>query len=112
MMVVSERTVSMVDCIFFFKQKTAYEMRISDGSSDVCSSDLASDQCDVAGQILSVAGGRVSRVVGAEPLGYYSKELTPEQVRDNWGTIAALDDLIVPDNANEEIGQLLNVVTG
>src|SRR3546814_9492783 len=26
---------------FFFKQKTAYEMRISDGSSDVCSSDLA-----------------------------------------------------------------------
>src|SRR3546814_2572796 len=28
--------------IFFFKQKTAYEMRISDWSSDVCSSDLAS----------------------------------------------------------------------
>src|SRR3546814_3546443 len=28
---------------FFFKQKTAYEMRISDWSSDVCSSDLASD---------------------------------------------------------------------
>src|SRR3546814_15983466 len=26
--------------LFFFKQKTAYEMRISDGSSDVCSSDL------------------------------------------------------------------------
>src|SRR3546814_6479805 len=26
--------------VFFFKQKTAYEMRISDGSSDVCSSDL------------------------------------------------------------------------
>src|SRR3546814_5930765 len=27
-------------CSFFFKQKTAYEMRISDWSSDVCSSDL------------------------------------------------------------------------
>src|SRR3546814_6658100 len=27
---------------FFFKQKTAYEMRISDWSSDVCSSDLLS----------------------------------------------------------------------
>src|SRR3546814_3228463 len=27
-------------CFFFFKQKTAYEMRISDWSSDVCSSDL------------------------------------------------------------------------
>src|SRR3546814_7267543 len=36
---------SYMDClvfvfVFFFKQKTAYEMRISDWSSDVCSSDL------------------------------------------------------------------------
>src|SRR3546814_3754750 len=29
---------------FFFKQKTAYEMSISDWSSDVCSSDLAADE--------------------------------------------------------------------
>src|SRR3546814_16295764 len=43
---------------FFFKQKTAYEMRISDWSSDVCSSDLpvcydpavAPDLLDVAGR--------------------------------------------------------------
>src|SRR3546814_7784279 len=36
--------VLLVGCVFesffFFKQKTAYEMRISDWSSDVCSSDL------------------------------------------------------------------------
>src|SRR3546814_10617899 len=43
--------MSLVSCVcrscwvvlggfFFFKQKTAYEMRISDWSSDVCSSDL------------------------------------------------------------------------
>src|SRR3546814_19115357 len=30
----------MCCCFFFFKQKTAYDMRISDWSSDVCSSDL------------------------------------------------------------------------
>src|SRR3546814_1995857 len=32
----------LIDCFFFcfFKQKTAYDMRISDWSSDVCSSDL------------------------------------------------------------------------
>src|SRR3546814_8944068 len=30
---------------FFFKQKTAYEMRISDWSSDVCSSDLYAQLC-------------------------------------------------------------------
>src|SRR3546814_2095580 len=32
--------VAVSSCFFFFKQKTAYEMRISDWSSDVCSSDL------------------------------------------------------------------------
>src|SRR3546814_8893089 len=31
----------MVEIMLFFKQKTAYEVRISDWSSDVCSSDLA-----------------------------------------------------------------------
>src|SRR3546814_10224320 len=39
-------------CFFFFKQKTAYEMRISDWSSDVCSSDLVGrerrDRCRLA----------------------------------------------------------------
>src|SRR3546814_6129740 len=41
--------------VFFFKQKTAYEMRISDWSSDVCSSDL---QFAIGGQvILSSPGG-------------------------------------------------------
>src|SRR3546814_4774492 len=33
--------------VFVFKQKTAYELRISDWSSDVCSSDLAAAEDDV-----------------------------------------------------------------
>src|SRR3546814_11904953 len=37
---------------FFFKQKTAYEMRISDWSSDVCSSDLVLDNGDPAWDLL------------------------------------------------------------
>src|SRR3546814_2914366 len=41
---------------FFFKQKTAYEMRISDWSSDVCSSDL--------GQLFS--GERLGETLGEE----------------------------------------------
>src|SRR3546814_3049276 len=37
----SSRCLWLLDVLFFFfKQKTAYEMRISDWSSDVCSSDL------------------------------------------------------------------------
>src|SRR3546814_4997335 len=38
---------------FFFKQKTAYEMRISDWSSDVCSSDLYAHRARRAAQILA-----------------------------------------------------------
>src|SRR3546814_1561951 len=44
---------------FFFKQKTAYEVRISDWSSDVCSSDLPdpSGRDDVAFHRLQLEGG-------------------------------------------------------
>src|SRR3546814_9909423 len=46
---------------FFFKQKTAYEMRISDWSSDVCSSDLESGPAArryLVGPVLSELRGR------------------------------------------------------
>src|SRR3546814_5958796 len=41
---VFDGVVYVVYWFFFFKQKTAYEMRISDWSSDVCSSDLLRDR--------------------------------------------------------------------
>src|SRR3546814_8210472 len=40
--------MSLVFAVFFFKQKTAYEMRISDWSSDVCSSDLEAAEVEAA----------------------------------------------------------------
>src|SRR3546814_6792123 len=36
----------MLSCVFFFKQKTSYEVRMSDCSSDVCSSDLHAPEGD------------------------------------------------------------------
>src|SRR3546814_1580508 len=48
---------SLLCFFFFFKQKTAYELRISDGSSDVCSSDLP----------VYVRGARVPRT-GVPPI--------------------------------------------
>src|SRR3546814_18562487 len=47
----------MVLYFFVFKQKTAYEMRISDWSSDVCSSDLACAAAVLAGRAGKCAGG-------------------------------------------------------
>src|SRR3546814_3048442 len=71
---------SVLSCIvlffFFFKQKTAYEMRISDWSSDVCSSDLqvgtqglpgrrqaalAQGGADAGGQVRAVAQQEIGR---------------------------------------------------
>src|SRR3546814_14645273 len=49
-----------VVCFFFFKQKSAYEMRISDWSSDVCSSDL------LAARIAEVDHALVGGAVGGE----------------------------------------------
>src|SRR3546814_4707710 len=42
---------------FFFKQKTAYEMRISDWSSDVCSSDLDGRSARIDQLMLELARG-------------------------------------------------------
>src|SRR3546814_15551695 len=49
--------MSFFDSIFFFfKQKTAYEMRISDWSSDVCSSDLARRARTISDRLRKVPG--------------------------------------------------------
>src|SRR3546814_4204428 len=50
----------MCSMFFFFKQKTAYDMRISDCSSDVCSSDLG--KVFAIGSNLEVKIGRVEKM--------------------------------------------------
>src|SRR3546814_916529 len=56
-------------CFFFFKQKTAYELRISDWSSDVCSSDLfVRDPLDMTAALLA-------RCAGAEPFFSLSEQI-------------------------------------
>src|SRR3546814_10383405 len=60
----------MCSCIFFFKQKTAYEMRISDWSSDVCSSDLKrqhKQRLDQIGRHIEKLDSELADTVTAEP---------------------------------------------
>src|SRR3546814_19714222 len=52
---------------FFFKQKTAYELRISDWSSDVCSSDLAWRGCRRSCRCSSPARGHRARLQRPRP---------------------------------------------
>src|SRR3546814_2334846 len=53
---------------FFFKQKTAYEMRISDWSSDVCSSDLLLAR-EVYERVVAIKGrNQVALITGEEKI--------------------------------------------
>src|SRR3546814_9551206 len=49
---------------FFFKQKTAYELRISDWSSDVCSSDLRDPPLPCARQAQGIARRNIPACAG------------------------------------------------
>jgi NAD(P)-dependent dehydrogenase (short-subunit alcohol dehydrogenase family) len=68
---------------------------------------LASEDCSVTGEVYSVGGGRVSRIFIAEAPGYFKKDLTIEDIRDNWDAIRAESDYIIPTNVNDEFARLL-----
>src|SRR3546814_11906094 len=82
--------------VFFFKQKTAYEMRISDWSSDVCSSDLQAERqrrhrgAEVGGRPEGLEVERVGEEVeeilepdelGREPEGFLDQQRLVERLR-------------------------------
>src|SRR3546814_2680310 len=67
--------------IFFFKQKTAYEMRISDWSSDVCSSDLYGIE---QGLIADRLGQKIDRA-GFHRLHRHGDVAVPGQEDDGFG---------------------------
>src|SRR3546814_5787411 len=76
--------------LFFFKQKTAYEMRISDWSSDVCSSDLRDpDLCLGAARHFSVAA--VARRTGAQDAAIFGSRARAVPRRDDSARAFALD---------------------
>src|SRR3546814_10427162 len=76
---------------FFFKQKTAYEMRISDWSSDVCSSDLGPvlDKHSVGG----LPGNRTTPIVVAivAALGYRIPKTSSRAITSPAGTADTME---------------------
>src|SRR3546814_5794099 len=69
---------------FFFKQKTAYEMRISDWSSDVCSSDLVDFSIPAAldANLAAARAARTPIVIGTTGLGDAHHALIDEAARE------------------------------
>ncbi len=68
---------------------------------------LAHDDCPVSGKLFSVGGGRVAEVFLAEAQGYFKKDLTMEDVRDNWSTVTDQTGYGVPSNLGEETAMFL-----
>src|SRR3546814_5453402 len=62
---------------FVFKQKTAYEMRISDWSSDVCSSDLG----NIAGQRDRLAAGLLDPVNRFASIRLFFRQIIDHDIR-------------------------------
>src|SRR3546814_11825657 len=99
---------------FFFKQKTAYEMRISDWSSDVCSSDLPSIGHDFAGHDADSAGashqsGRGSGDHGRARLRLL-QHLRPSASARPMSNTAVLDNALLPLRpllAREDVTELV-----
>src|SRR3546814_21021028 len=72
------RLCLLVIFIVFFKQKTAYELRISDWSSDVCSSDLSGEEIPVRadiGSLMPIAG-----LPGGDWVGYHYSSTQPGEL--------------------------------
>ncbi|MCQ4150595.1 SDR family NAD(P)-dependent oxidoreductase [Rhodococcus qingshengii] len=67
---------------------------------------LAHESCPVSGEILSAAAGRVARVFVAETKGFYTPDLTLEDVRDQWARICDESGYGVPESAEGERNML------
>src|SRR3546814_4231287 len=84
----------MLFVFFFFKQKTAYEMRISDWSSDVCSSDLKLNLTD------QVSGGKMK----GQKIGYVRVSAFDQNVDRQLDGIA-LDRVFTDRASGKDVGR-------
>src|SRR3546814_10038307 len=91
--------------VFFFKQKTAYEMRMSEWSSDVCSSDLVAGVPEVIMVTPTPDGVRNPIVLAAAAVGGVDRvwaiggAQAVGALAYGTETIAAVDKIVGPGNA-------------
>ncbi|MEM7093319.1 MAG: SDR family NAD(P)-dependent oxidoreductase [Actinomycetota bacterium] len=64
---------------------------------------LAHRSCELSGETLSAAGGRVGRIFVAATQGIHADDLTPELIAEHLGSVRDEADYIVPDSVDEEL---------
>src|SRR3546814_5502526 len=94
---------------FFFKQKTAYEMPISDWSSDVCSSDLACARgaIDAFGgvDILVNNAGSAATPIDPKDAGHHDNPTWIAVYRQNTVSAVRLIHRLVPRSEERRVGK-------
>lgn len=73
---------------------------------------LSAEECEVTGEVYNVGGGRVARVLVAQTPGLFSRDLTPEQVRDGWAEINDASNATVLTDFRQELEILTNLLGG
>ncbi|MDP3968701.1 MAG: SDR family NAD(P)-dependent oxidoreductase [Nocardioides sp.] len=71
---------------------------------------LGAEECESAGEVYNVGGGRVARVMVAQTPGFFSRDLTAEQVRDAWTDINDASAAVVVTDFRQELEMLTDLL--
>jgi NAD(P)-dependent dehydrogenase (short-subunit alcohol dehydrogenase family) len=71
---------------------------------------LASEACEVSGEVYSAAGGIISRFFIGLTDGYYNPDLTAEDIAEHWSEIRDESGYIVPEDSSGEINKIVSTV--
>jgi hypothetical protein len=73
---------------------------------------LAHESCPSSGELYVAGGGRVARIFYAETPGYFSSELTPEDLLEHWAEVVAEADATVVGNLAEYTAHFYHRIPG
>ncbi|MEO9321950.1 SDR family NAD(P)-dependent oxidoreductase [Nocardioides sp. C4-1] len=72
---------------------------------------LSSEECRSSGEVYNVGGGRVARVLVAQAPGYFSRSVSPEDLREHWDDINDPSGAQVMTSFTEEMDVLISMLS-
>src|SRR3546814_2238704 len=102
----------LIAVFFFFKQKTAYEVRISDWSSDVCSSDLGTSYLVGKSDTVVEVSARLVDLRDGQLLWQGSAKASSAESRGNQSSLAGILLQAVVEQIADTVSDQGNVIAG